>query len=205
MAWNRQLIIHADAVHKQNKSMNVFTIIWVSWFLSEILLNRFFRSKMKNSRDLDKNSLRLIWITIIVSISLGILSSDFLVVPIIKSNFIRLLGILIILFGMILRFSAIWTLGKFFTVDLAINADHQLIKKGLYKYIRHPSYTGSLLSFLGLGLTLNNWISLIVIFVPVLISFIYRINIEEKLLLAQIGLEYGDYMQQTKRLIPLIY
>jgi protein-S-isoprenylcysteine O-methyltransferase Ste14 len=106
---------------------------------------------------------------------------------------------------MMIRFAAIRTLGKFFTVDLAIKNDHRLIKNGLYKYIRHPSYTGSLLSFLGLGFSLNNWISLIVIFIPVLISFIYRIHIEEKLLIAQIGLAYTDYMKQTKRLIPLIY
>jgi len=125
--------------------------------------------------------------------------------PIFKSDVMGYLGLLLILSGMIIRIIAIRTLGKFFTVDLGIDNDHRLINKGLYKYIRHPSYTGSLLSFLGLGLSLNNWISLLVIFVPVLVAFIYRINIEEKLLLAQIGPEYSDYKKQTKRLFPLIY
>jgi protein-S-isoprenylcysteine O-methyltransferase Ste14 len=160
---------------------------------------------MNNSGDLDKNSLRLIWITIIISISLGVLSAIYLSAPIIKSDFLRFLGLFLILFGMLVRFSAVRTLGKFFTVDLAIDQDHQLIKKGFYQYVRHPSYTGSLLSFLGLGLSLNNWISLIVIFIPVLIAFIYRITIEERLLLVKIGLEYADYRKKTKRLIPLIY
>jgi protein-S-isoprenylcysteine O-methyltransferase Ste14 len=185
--------------------MKIFTIIWICWFLSEILLNRLFRSKMKNSKELDRNSLRLIWITIIVSISLGVFIEIHSPAPIARSNYIRYLGLLVIICGMIIRFSAIRTLGKFFTVDLAINKEHRLIRNGLYKYVRHPSYTGSLLSFLGLGLSLNNWISLVVIFIPVLLSFIYRINIEEKLLLANIGLKYEDYMKQTKRLIPWIY
>ena len=106
---------------------------------------------------------------------------------------------------MIIRFIAIRTLGKFFTVNLAIHGDQSLIKAGLYKYIRHPSYTGSLISFVGFGLSLNNWVSLIVIFVPVLITFINRINIEEKLLHEQFGIEYEEYKARTKRLIPMIY
>ncbi len=54
---------------------------------------------------------------------------------------------------------------KHFTVNVAINNDHQLIQTDLYKYIRHPDYTGSLLFFLGLGLALMNWLSLLIIFI----------------------------------------
>jgi protein-S-isoprenylcysteine O-methyltransferase Ste14 len=184
---------------------HIFEIIWICWFLSEILLNRLFRSKMINSQDMDKSSLRLIWIAIIISISSGIISRIFLRFPINDSHLFGLIGLLVIVAGMIIRFISILTLGKFFTVDLAIHDGHKLINKGFYKYIRHPSYTGSLVSFLGFGLSLNNWISLVVIFVPVLISFINRINIEEKLLLEQLGLEYKDYKERTKRLIPMVY
>lgn len=100
---------------------------------------------------------------------------------------------------------AVRTLGKFFTVDLAIHEGHKLVNKGLYKYIRHPSYSGSLMSFLGFGLSLNNWVSFAITFVPVFISFLYRINIEEQLLLKQEGLNYADYKKRTKRLIPMLY
>lgn len=184
---------------------HIFEIIWIIWFLSEVVLNRILRSKKSGSKDLDKNSLRVIWITIILSITLGVMSKSYFNFPIVKSDWINYLGSSIIVLGMILRFVAIYTLGIFFTVDLSIQDNHELIRKGLYKTIRHPSYTGSLLSFLGFGLSLNNWLSLILIFVPVLAAFIYRINLEEKLLLDQVGLKYKDYKKQTRRLIPWIY
>ena len=183
----------------------IFEIIWICWFLSEFLINRFFRSKLNESKILDKNTMRIIWITVIASISLGVYVCYFLFLPIRGINTIRYVGLILIIAGMVIRFMAIRTLGKFFTANLAIQADHKLVKYGLYKYIRHPSYFGSLLSFIGFGLTLNNWISLFIILIPVLISFIYRINIEEKLLSEQIGLEYIDYKKSTKKLLPYIY
>ena len=106
---------------------------------------------------------------------------------------------------MIIRFIAIITLGKFFTVNLDIQGNHRLINTGLYRYVRHPSYSGSLLSFLGFGLSLNNWFSLTIIIVPLLVTFINRINIEEKLLQNQFGVYYSDYKKKTKRLIPWLY
>jgi protein-S-isoprenylcysteine O-methyltransferase Ste14 len=202
-----QRLIHAGVGNNANRkeTMNIFIITWVCWFLSEVLLHKLFRSKTNKSKKLDGNSLIFIWITIIISISLGVLGLIYLPTPIFKSNVISYLGLMVIIIGMIIRFIAIRTLGKFFTVDLGTDKGHSLINKGLYNYIRHPSYSGSLLSFLGLGLSLNNWISLLVIFVPILFAFIYRINIEETLLLAQFGSDYQDYKNHTKRLIPLIY
>jgi len=183
----------------------IFEIKWICWLLSEILLNRLGRSKNADSKELDKNSLSLIWIAIIASMTLGIFIAIYWGAQIINTNLLLYLGSMLIVVGIIIRFIAIRTLGKFFTVNLAIYGNHSLIKNGLYKYIRHPSYTGSLLSFLGFGLSLNNWLSLIIIFVPVLVTFINRINIEEKLLQKQFGTEYSDYKKKTKRLIPMIY
>ena len=137
--------------------------------------------------------------------TLGILSAIYWTAPIINTNFLLYLGSALIVAGMIIRFIAIRTLGKFFTVNLALHADHSLIKTGLYKYIRHPSYTGSLLSFAGFGLSLNNWLSLFIIIIPILVTFINRINIEEGILLKQFGPAYEEYKKETKRLIPMIY
>jgi protein-S-isoprenylcysteine O-methyltransferase Ste14 len=183
----------------------IFEIIWICWLLSEILLNRFVRSKSAHSKEMDKNSLNLIWGAIIVSMTSGILVAIYWIAPVMNTRLGLYMGSAFIIAGMIIRFIAIRTLGKFFTVDLAIHRDQNLIKTGLYKYIRHPSYSGSLLSFAGFGLSLNNWMSLIIIFVPILVTFIYRINLEEKLLLKQFGSEYEDYKKTTKRLIPMIY
>jgi len=182
-----------------------FEIIWISWLLSEIFLNRLLRSKNINAKVLDRNSLNLIWIAIVVSMTMGILCAIYWAVPLVHSNVLLYIGSILIVIGMSIRFIAIRTLGKFFTVNLAIHADQSLIETGLYKYIRHPSYTGSLLSFVGFSLSLNNWLSLIIIFVPILVTFINRINIEETLLFKEFGSGYEDYKKRTKRLIPWIY
>jgi len=125
--------------------------------------------------------------------------------PISFNNNLNLIGLIIITIGIIIRVISIKQLGRFFTVNVTIRKDHQLIQNGFYKYIRHPSYTGSLLSFLGFGFSLNNWLSLILVFMPILLSFIHRMNIEEKVLTEQFGKEYSDYIKRTKRLIPFLY
>src|SRR5271157_5699811 len=97
----------------------IFEIIWISWLLSEIFLNRLLRSKKTNARELDKNSLNLIWIAIIVSMTSGVLIAVYWALPIIKTNLLLYLGSALIVLGMLIRFIAIRTLGKFFTVNLA--------------------------------------------------------------------------------------
>ncbi len=186
--------------------MNVlFYAVWFSWFLSEFLVNRLFRSKLKDSKDLDKGSVRLIWITIMTSMVVGVFCSNRFHFPIYQYESITYIGLGLILTGMIIRFMAIRTLGASFTVDLAVKEEQKLITTGLYKYIRHPSYSGSLLSFAGFSMTLNNWLSMAVILIPVTSVIIYRINLEEKLLLSVPGMAYSEYVKKTSRLIPWIY
>lgn len=185
--------------------MDIFSIIWIVWFTSEIGLNILYRSKMPGSSENDKNSFRIIWGTIILSVAAGILVAVNLNMPILPNNFLKYAGLFLTIAGVIVRLIAIRTLGKFFTVNLAIDTEHRLIDTGFYKYIRHPSYSGSLISFLGLALYFNNWICLAVILIPIISAFIFRINIEEKLLMKQPELNYTEYIKRTKRLIPFVY
>ena len=185
--------------------MNILDSVWILWFLSEIYFNIKHMAKRANSKGRDKNSFRIIWIVIYLSIAASIFIATKFNKPILPTNLLKYLGLGLIVVGVIIRFIAIRTLGKFFTVKLSIDDEHRLVNTGLYKTIRHPAYTGSMLSFLGLGLNFNNWLSLIVIVIPVYSAFIYRIHVEEKLLLQQPELNYGEYMKQTKRLIPFVY
>jgi protein-S-isoprenylcysteine O-methyltransferase Ste14 len=193
------------ATNNKSNGMDIFSIIWILWFLSEVGLNILLRSKMPDSQETDKNSIRIIWITIILSVTAGVFAAIKTNIPLVETNLLKYIGLILIIAGVVVRFTAIRTLGKFFTVNLAINNEHRLIDKGFYKYIRHPSYTGSLLSFLGLAVYFNNWICIPVILVPIITVFIFRINIEEKLLIQQPGLNYSEYIKRTKRLIPFVY
>ena len=179
--------------------------IWAAWLLSELLLNRLLRSGGTDKKDRDQGSLRIIWLTIGVANTAGVLSAFYLKAPVSNSPLINGIGLSIIALGVIIRFFSIWSLGRFFTVDVTIRKDHKLKTDGIYGLLRHPSYSGSILSFIGLGFSLNNWISVLAISIPVTIAMLYRINIEEKLLMKQFGSEYSDYMKKTYRLIPWIY
>lgn len=185
--------------------MTVFILVWSIWFVSEILVNRLLRSGKNDKKGQDKGSIRIIWIMIGVGNVLGILFTVFSRIPISNSMIVPYIGLSIILAGMALRFISIWSLGRLFTVDVTIRENHTIKTDGVYRFIRHPSYLGSIVSFIGFGISLNSWFSLLIIGVLVTTAMIYRITIEEKLLKQQFGSEYSDYMKKTHRLIPWIY
>lgn len=114
-------------------------------------------------------------------------------------------GLVVFMLGLALRRYSIIHLGRFFTVNVAIAADHQLIETGPYRFVRHPSYTGALLAFAGFALVLGNWLAFLEILVPVVAAFIYRMNVEESALIAALGDDYVAYTRRTKRLLPFIY
>jgi protein-S-isoprenylcysteine O-methyltransferase Ste14 len=183
----------------------LFLIISIIWVASEIVLARMKHSSTSDSAP-DKHSLRILWITIAICVNLGILLGFSHIGTIRTGNAsITITGLAFIVLGLVIRWTAILTLKKYFTVDVNIADDHRLVTHGLYRFIRHPAYTGSVLSFLGLGLVFSSWVTVTVIFVPILLAFLYRIRIEEKALVEHFGNEYVQYCNSTKRLIPMIY
>ena len=118
------------------------------------------------------------------------------------SHTLGYLGCLLMVGGMVLRWTAIATLKKQFTVDVAIVEGHELVDTGVYRLVRHPSYLGSLITFLGLGMAWENWISLVVVLVLRISATTYRIAVEEKVLVGHFGDAYMAYRKRTKGLIP---
>jgi protein-S-isoprenylcysteine O-methyltransferase Ste14 len=110
-----------------------------------------------------------------------------------------------LLAGLAIRAVAIVTLGRFFTARVSIQEDHRLVRRGLFRHVRHPSYSGLLLAFAGLGLTLGNWLSLAAILVPITASVLYRIRVEESFLEEKFGREYAEYRRSTRCLVPGLY
>lgn len=114
-------------------------------------------------------------------------------------------GVALILLGVALRWYAIWTLGRYFTRDVAVSADQQIVQNGPYRLIRHPAYSGTFLTMLGVGLAVTNWAGLIALLICVFVGHLYRVSIEEEALIHALGQPYVIYMQHTKRFIPLIW
>ncbi len=183
----------------------LFYSVYSIWLVSEIALNRMLRAGGNDRPNKDRHSLLIIWITIIVAVVAAICVAGIVALPVYASAAFQYISLGIILLGVIIRLAVVVSLGKFFTVDVTIRQGHRLKKDGFYSKVRHPSYAASLLSFIGFGISLNNWLSLLLITAAVTAVFIYRINIEEQVLTEQFGDEYIAYKKRTKRLIPFVY
>lgn len=184
----------------------IILIVSAIWLLSEILLSIVKRAKAESSQKRDKSSLRFLWIIIVVSLVLGIYTGANGIGHIGGANkWLTCIGLALIILGLIIRWLAIITLNRYFTVNVAISRDQHIIKKGIYGRIRHPSYSGSLLSFYGLGLAFSSYVSFLIIAVPITIAFLYRVRIEERALTQAFGDDYIAYCRRSKRFVPFIY
>ncbi|MEP7245006.1 MAG: isoprenylcysteine carboxylmethyltransferase family protein [Gammaproteobacteria bacterium] len=183
-------------------SVNVIGLVFG---LSEAGLSLFKRSGQRDSKS-DAGSLRLLWVGILLSLALAwTLRSKVPAAAIPSAEQVYIVGFALFIVGALLRWYSIYYLGRFFTVDVRVGSDHRVIDTGPYRWIRHPSYTGVLLEFLGLALCLGNWLSLAAVMIPVIAVFSYRIRVEERVLAEGLGGSYDAYRQRTKKLIPFVY
>jgi protein-S-isoprenylcysteine O-methyltransferase Ste14 len=114
-------------------------------------------------------------------------------------------GLTLWLAGLAFTVWAYRTLGRFFSLDVQTQNDHKVVDRGPYRLLRHPGYAGVLLGFLGLGVALQSWVSVLVLLLAATAAFAYRVQIEEKFLIAELGDEYVQYMARTKRLVPYVW
>ena len=181
---------------------SIALVVLLFWLVADGMAR--FRYKTPKAENRDRYSLVLIVVGNLVAWIIGI-SLAFRATGALHSVALQIAGLLVLLTGIALRSTAIMQLGRFHTPNVAILTDHQLMRTGLYRYVRHPSYLGALIAFLGLGMALDNWLSLVVIMGISLGIYIYRIHEEEQALSAAFGAVYRAYCLRTKRLIPGLY
>jgi protein-S-isoprenylcysteine O-methyltransferase Ste14 len=116
-----------------------------------------------------------------------------------------ILGIVLMCAGIALRQWAIALLGEFFTVDVRVHPEQVVVERGPYRRLRHPAYTGMLVTFLGIGLALGNWAALALLVVVPTAGLVVRIRVEERALLAGLGEPYRRFTATRARLIPGIW
>ncbi|MGW5668119.1 methyltransferase family protein [Micromonospora sp. NPDC003776] len=115
------------------------------------------------------------------------------------------LGAVVGWLGLVLRWWSFVALGKYFTVVVRTSADQPVVDSGPYRVLRHPSYTGLLLAFAGFGLMVGNWVSAAAAVVVISIALSYRLRIEERALIAELGDRYRDFAAGRARLIPYVW
>ena len=114
-------------------------------------------------------------------------------------------GLVIVLLGVALRQWSVLTLGTFFTVQVQVRSDQTVVDTGPYRWVRHPSYTAIVMSFVGIGVALENWLSLVVLIVVPSVGLVIRIRVEEKALLEALGEPYREFSATRARLIPKVW
>ena len=176
------------------------------YLISEVLLTVTRRSRSRTGTRQDRSTLRILWLVIMASVAMGVLLAAYWpdgAMP--QRRMLAWASVTLFVAGLLLRWWAIITLGRFFTVDVTIEHDHELVERGPFRMLRHPSYSGVLLAFVGFALSLRNWAALCAVLLPILAAFIYRMKVEETALSRALGSSYEAYMRRTKRLVPFVY
>jgi protein-S-isoprenylcysteine O-methyltransferase Ste14 len=180
-------------------------VVYLIWLFAE----RAFSSSREgnvNRKNMDRSSRALARAALLVGLPVGLVFGFTHVGEMHQGRFIiSLSGLLLLLSGIPIRYLAMVTLKGYYTPEVMIAADHQVVTTGIYNFVRHPAYLGYLLIHLGLGLAFGNWLSLLCIFLPVLGAVMYRIKVEDEALKESLGHSYINYAKSTKRLIPKVY
>jgi len=182
----------------------LFSLLFIGWAIFELRVN--LRTWPAGSTNRDQLSRFLIIGTMMVSFWLALFATGWHAADItVARSDVFYFGLGLMAAGLVLRGFAIRQLGEFFVPEVAIQPGQLLMDQGLYRLLRHPSYTGSFLTLLGYGLALTNGLSLAIMLLLPGLAFAFRMHVEEAALLQAFGDDYRAYMQRTKRLIPFLY
>ena len=182
----------------------VFSVCFSGWAAFELLVN--LRLWRPGSRNRDRLSRYLIIAGMLAAFALAWSATRLHILDILAFRpQVFYLGLVLMVAGLVFRLVAIQQLGQFFVPEVAIQPGQRVIDRGLYHYLRHPSYTGTFITILGYGLALTNWLSLAVMLIVPGIVYGFRMRVEEAALLEAFGEAYRTYMRHTRRLIPFVF
>jgi protein-S-isoprenylcysteine O-methyltransferase Ste14 len=184
----------------------IFWATYILWIIPEIIVSKRKAPKV-SSKSGDRGSLLVVMLLLWIGIAADFALSFQLPQAAIRSGRVPVffVGIGMMFAGMALRLYSISLLGRYFTFEVAVQTDQPVIEIGPYRYIRHPSYAGALITITGLGLALGNWAGLIALLGCMVVAYGYRIPIEESALVDALGEPYKKYIRRTRRLIPFVY
>jgi protein-S-isoprenylcysteine O-methyltransferase Ste14 len=183
----------------------IFIVSYVSWILFEVVTGRSRKAKGA-AKGKDRGSffflVGMIWLGIFLDFTFcsGVQRAA---IPWRRTEMF-FAGIALMWVGIAFRYYAMRVLGRFFTFDVAVHDGQTVVEAGPYRYIRHPSYTGAMITLVGLGLALGNWAGALALAACGAIGYAYRIHVEEAALVAALGEPYRAYMYRTRRLVPFV-
>lgn len=181
-------------------------ILYWTWVASEVIIGIGTRTRQSTGKVHDRGSLVLLWIVICSAMTAAIWIGEATPANMFGgTRSLKVAGVVVLVIALIIRWTAIYTLGNSFSSNVAILDSQKLHRSGLYRFVRHPSYLGLILVFFAVGLHSRNWLSLAIAVLPTTAALLYRIHVEESALIHAFGEEYLVYSKQVNRLIPGLY
>jgi len=181
---------------------HAFVALCIVWAISQLWIGR----RRAGDRSKDRGTLNVLILVIAASLAvsawLAIRDDGQLAA---RDPAIAWTGMAVMLAGLVLRWWSVRTLARFFTVDIAIQPGQTLVRRGPYRLLRHPSYTGALMTVLGFGIGTGVWLAALVAFVPIFLAFLHRIRIEERVLADAFPDAWPRYARETRRLVPYLW
>ena len=183
----------------------IFYVVYALWLFSELVIGGIIpRSRRRGAPIIyeDKSSRSLIALSTFLSLTIAFLFALSGIASLPTGAFY--IGIGLMIAGILLRQWSIAVLGRYFSRTVGVQEGQVVVDRGPYRLVRHPAYTGSLLTIVGLGFVLQSWGAVLVLIAFFGIAFGYRIHVEEGVLTSKLGDEYVAYAKRTKRLIPYV-
>ena len=184
----------------------IWYILIYGWTAGEVALVIATRTRKGAGKLQDRGSMAILWITIVACMfGAGYIDDLFPEAKFHGGLPLVYTAMALMITGLIIRWTAIISLGKAFSVNVAIRATQTLYQSGLYRIVRHPSYSGMVVCFIAIALAGRNWFSAAELLAATTLAILYRIHVEEAALLEGFGAQYAAYRSHTWRLIPGIY
>jgi len=182
----------------------VFVVLCTIWAGSQLWIGR--RRSGDPGRRRDRGTLDLLIVAVIGSLALGgwlAWRDDGQLAA--RVDAIAWTGMALMVAGLLLRWWSVRVLARFFTVDIAIHPGQHLVRRGPYRVLRHPSYSGALMTVLGFAVGTGEWQVVLATLPPIAAAFLWRIRIEERMLADAFPDSWPDYARTTARLLPGIW
>jgi protein-S-isoprenylcysteine O-methyltransferase Ste14 len=184
----------------------LWTAIYWAWVASEVAIAVATRTGKDGGKVGDRGSQLILWVVIVISAT----ACEWIRRAMPANMFggaawLKIAALLVLIAALVIRWTAVCTLGKSFSANVAIRESQKVMRRGLYRIVRHPSYLGLLMVFVAIGLHSLNWIAFAAAIAPTTAALIYRIHVEEDALRDAFGEAYAEYSRVTKRLVPGVY
>ena len=183
---------------------HAFVALCIVWAVSQLWIGR--RRSGDPAKRRDRGTLDILIVVIFASLALAtwlaVRDDDQL-----AAHDARLAwtGMGLMVAGLVLRWWSVRTLAQFFTVDIAIQPGQTLVRRGPYRLLRHPSYTGALLTVVGFGIGIGALVPALIAILPIVAAFLWRIRVEERMLADAFPDAWPAYARETRRLIPFLW